>query len=326
VKEVIVQGQRILTKEGIKFIEEVTMGDSVLGQNGEWVELVGLSHRKLKTQSDHRCVDIEVEGEIDVIKLTSDHYVYAYVNLVGMQYVPVSELTDMDYLLTPKITSSGQKGENVSLDMAWFLGAYSSKGKLKMTPDGYYVILFYDSETSTDIVKRACQVAGQLGAEEASANFDSEYEVFKVTIKGERIFNVLFDLFHVDGCLVPTQIPSSFHEWSLEKKTEFFSGLVQSTKSNNKWSMKWLAHSINMSFHYAFIAASLGLGFDHQTDLWDYSGTYDSSIPKRSDDKFIFKRIKSIATKPFNFDKIGYNLFIDEDNSCCLGTISIGTL
>ena len=236
----IIQGQRVLTKEGTKFIHEVTMDDWVVGHNGKWVSLVGISKRRLQRNSDlelHKSVRLHVEGEIDSIELTADHHLYVYRDNT-LQYVCVSTLTENDYLLSPRLQCNDT---SLTDDISWFFGVYCARGKLKHDQ----VIIILPPETNPKVVKKLCQVAGQVGATKAHANFKPTINSYLINLEGEDIHKLLFETFHRDGSLLPNVIPPTLHESSLDIKTQFILGVMQANVGREGW----LCHSLNLSMN-----------------------------------------------------------------------------
>ena len=318
----IMQGQKILTQLGLKYAHEVEMGDKIITHEGKFEEVTGISKRKIPAKScltrQNGCW-VDIDGEYETLCVTSNHS-FLIKREVGLEFVNSYDLKVGDYIASPRMKSEGVKGENITLDMAWFFGMYCGKGGVvkQGTP---HILARFHASTPQDQVSRFCQVSGMLGAKNVNASFDQTYQMFVVKIYGESIIGLMEGLFHPAGINTPHYLPTEFHEWSLDQKTQLLLGylgafperIVDRTQS-------WLCHSPNLSYSFCFLATSMGITIDHKADLWDYSGELDSNKDTYRDSDFIYRRITSVRNEPLAVERIAYGFEVEGSASLCLGT------
>ena len=318
----IIQGQKVLTHQGLKYIHEVDMGDFVLNDEGKWSEVVGMGKRKVPIGSPivrEQEAIIDIDGEYEPLHITSDQQVLVK-RKHGIDLVPIYELQEGDFIASPRVRSPGTKGANINLDMAWFFGMYCGKGGIVRNENGQYILVRFNGSTPQDQVQRFCQISGNLGASKVDASFDQTYQMFVVKIYGDALIDVVKQLFHPAGHNVPHTLPIEFHSWTLDQKTQLFIGFLSSFPERmDNGSQSWLCSSPDLSYHFCFIASSMGITIDHNPDLWDYAGKLDPQRETFRDEEFIYRKVISIRSGELAVPKMAYSLQVDDSSTLCLG-------
>jgi len=320
----IVQGQKILTHMGLKYVHQVEIDDLVIGEQGTWIPVTGITKQKMKPNSSHpkhRIKVLEIDGEFETIQITMENVVLRKTTN-GVEHVVSEAIQVGDYLASPRMQSSGTKGENISTDIAWFLGMYCAKGQIQKDS----VRFLLPSNTQHDWIKRLCTLAGSLGAKKANAEYNQVFEKFVIDIEGESIVALLQDLFHPIGYISPHKIPFEFHDWNKDNKTNFLLGNLNGHCDRIKGgAQSWYCVSPTMSYNLCFIASALGISVEHTNDLWDYSGVIDTKKELVRDDKYIYRKVIRADIETVSVDKIGYQLYADDGGvAYCVGTTLVG--
>jgi len=318
----IMQGQKILTEIGLKYAHEIEMGDKVITHEGKFSEITGISKRRIPVNS---CIMrqqgcwVSIDGEYDTLCATSDHS-FLVKREMGLDFVNSYDLKVGDYVASPRMKSEGLRGDKITLDMAWFFGMYCGKGGI-VRQDKSHILARFHADTPQDQISRFCKISGMLGAKNVSADFDQTYQMFVVKIYGESIIGLMEGLFHPAGINTPHHLPSEFHDWSLDQKTQLLLGYLGAFCERIKdRTQSWLCHSPDLSYAFCFLATSMGITIDHKPNLWDYSGELDSNKETYRDSDFIYRKVTSIRNEPLDVERIAYGFEVEDSASLCLGT------
>ena len=319
---------RILTDNGLKYVHEIKINDHVFTHYGQMERVIGTGKKLVSTNSSlvrEHCTVIRVDGELDDVIVTSDHNILIK-NEEGMDFKAAHEVKIDDLVVIPRVKSDGSKGSQINLDMAWFLGLYMRNGILIDKGETTLVGACFPTQMNENDVQRFCQISGQFGAQKVDAKFDDRTEKYWVHIHGNTLVEVVRGLFHRAESNVPTTIPSEFHCWTLDQKTQFLLGALAGCSHRiepltNRQS--WLAHSLDISLGLYFIASSMGITITHDIDLWDFQGIIDSQKEVYRDDDYIYKRVTYVKNEPFTNETCVYGIETQQSSTICHGAVLV---
>lgn len=144
-------GTKVMTKEGYKNIEEITMGDLVFTHNNRYMPV-----DRVGGEIDKEIYVMKVQGFLDVYA-TSYHPFYVKRNRkVAPEKIKMSEIQKGFYIASP-INDESNNEYNLTNEQCWILGRYVADGHLRHNKrtnrkDGYHygVVLSIGEEKLED--------------------------------------------------------------------------------------------------------------------------------------------------------------------------------
>lgn len=319
----IVQDEIVLTRNGVKPIQDIQKGDWVLTHKGRWQPVLGTHSRNLKTwgtPTECSITEINVSGTPN-FRVTANHSLLVSVNEQEPDWMDAGRVTVGDELVTPrlKFTSGNQlqlqfpkefrlhsrcrnskryptmpEWVDVDADFAWLLGLVVGDGWTSSSTS-HYVGIAGDSWKMSDL-HRAQKAFAQLGVNAviraASKGRGSNLHAYSKELA--RWFRQM-----VGASSQEKRVPPMVFTWPQSLVESFVEGYLRADGHLRPGvkSYDWTTVSPHLAF--GMLTLLCGLGYPattHKTSQGVFQGTINPNSRMRIDDNYIYRRVRETFT------------------------------